>query len=547
MTALVSGLTAMLAAVLLPFAPVSVSTPTVSWPQDASLPQSTQLMLHTYRPLGLDVRFTCHTVRLAHATPQAIVLATVQPSLPNAGEVGLVVSADGDRISIRSVGVELLNEPIPFEGCTYRVAGDRDTGLVVSRDGEQLAAGPRERLPDVDALVTSIDHIPLATDDDLAVRLRVDDQFSSSPTPIKVALVGLIVLALAVSTAAGVRMDRGVTRPAAIPVGCRARVVDLVVLVVLVGWVFLAPTTDDDGYYSAMAWNYPLEGYIANYYQLYNQSFTPFTWFYVLLAKWQTLGLSPVVMRVPALLAGLLTWLLLRRFVAGCLARASRDSALPGSLRGRAGWVAPWVLAASFLVWWLPQDMGVRPETVVALCGTGALVAVAAAVERRSLALAGTAVAIGALGFAAHPTGFSAVAPLLAAAPAVWFLVLRGRSPMGVAAGLSCVLAPAAVAAIAGFADGTIRDFIASQEIFLSIQDQENWYSEYIRYAFLLDQIAMGSYAKRAPVLVTIVTLVWFVVLVAAARVQRVPVPPRLTLAGWSLGVSLLLLWFTPS
>src|SRR5699024_9754337 len=56
------------------------------------------------------------------------------------------------------------------------------------------------------------------------------------------------------------------------------RLPDVVVPAVLVAWVFLAPITDDDGYYSAMAANVPFSGYVTNYYQLFNQGFTPFSW-----------------------------------------------------------------------------------------------------------------------------------------------------------------------------------------------------------------------------------------------------------------------------
>ena len=63
---------------------------------------------------------------------------------------------------------------------------------------------------------------------------------------------------------------------------------------VLFLWTFIGPMTDDDGYYAAMAANVPYTGYVANYYQLYNQGFTPFTWIYYALSWWQGVaGVSP--------------------------------------------------------------------------------------------------------------------------------------------------------------------------------------------------------------------------------------------------------------
>ena len=64
-------------------------------------------------------------------------------------------------------------------------------------------------------------------------------------------------------------------------------------------------------------------------------------------------GLSPVVQRVPALLLGLLSWVLLRAYVA---------RALPaGTGRGRAIALHA-VVAVAFVAWWLPYDVGCAPR-----------------------------------------------------------------------------------------------------------------------------------------------------------------------------------------
>lgn len=543
---LIAGAVALVGAALLPLLPVTVNQPTITWPRDARAPESTALLLTAYQPRAIDVRFSCQTARLADLTGDDLVLSTVQPAQIGAPDFGLLVTASGGRVEVRSAGALLLDERVPSGSCHYRVQGGAE-GLIVTRDGARVGDDRPAPLPEVEALVTGLTGMPAAGPGDLAVRVEVNDQFSTSPTPGKLVVIGLVVLALAASTLGAGRLDWGVARGRLGRVSWWPGPADLAVLATLVAWLFLAPTTDDDGYYGAMAENVPLEGYVANYYQLYNQSFTPFTWVYVALSKWQLLGESPVVLRVPALVCGLLTWLLLSRFVAACHARAGRGGFLPARLGGRGGaMVLQGVLAATFLGWWMPQNMGFRPEAVVALFAAGALVAVLAAVERRSLLLAAVAVGLGSLGFTAHPTGVIALAPLVAAAPALWPLI-RGRSLLATAARLMCVLAPVAVAALAGFADGSLRDFTRSQEIFLSVQDQDSWYDEYIRYGFLLGESAMGNYAKRAAVLLALVGLVWFTVLIAAARARRVAVPPRLAISGWALAVALLLLWLTPS
>ncbi|MET1076319.1 MAG: arabinosyltransferase domain-containing protein [Umezawaea sp.] len=534
---LVAGLLTVVFAGLLPLAPVTVNDPTVQWPLDASAPRSTSLALGAYKPLGLDVRFSCAAIRAAG--DGGVVLATIDPAVPAVGERGLIVRTQGDRLLVQGPGVTLLDTTVPAGECAYQVHGDA-TGLTVLRDGTEVGHGGV--LPDIHSLATTITALGGGTAADLDVRVRVDDQFTTSPSTAKIVLMVLLALA-AVTTVVGlVRMDVRIPLPRT---RFRPRLIDIAVPAVMVLWVFLAPMSDDDGYYSAMAQNVPVTGYVGNYYQLFNQGFTPFAWFYYFLAKWQVFGLAPVVLRIPALLFGLVTWFTVRWFVA-------QAKVLPAAWSQRSPWVdraARVVLGSAFLVWWLPLDMGVRPEGVVTMCGAIVLLAVAKAVEQQRLAPIAVAIGVGGVGFFAHPTGFTVLAPLIAGLP---FLipVLRKDSAdwKTVLARVLGVLAPGAIAMIMAFADGTLRDFIHAQDIFIRLAGQDSWYSEIARYTFLLNASdPMANYAKRAPVLLCLVALVWFVVLVTAARARKVPVPARLSLAGWSTLFAFLLLWFTPS
>src|SRR3954470_9526670 len=56
---LVLALVALVSAALLPLAPVQMSTPTVSWPQDPVRPVSTMLELTNLQPRSLDISFSC--------------------------------------------------------------------------------------------------------------------------------------------------------------------------------------------------------------------------------------------------------------------------------------------------------------------------------------------------------------------------------------------------------------------------------------------------------------------------------------------------------
>ncbi|MBO0839529.1 MAG: arabinosyltransferase domain-containing protein [Sciscionella sp.] len=577
--ALVAGLITVLCAVALPLAPVSVHEPTVSWPNNPAAPQSTMLTLNAYTPLGIDARFSCKAIRAA-ATSSAptqtpspsgpsssvapgVVLSTVDPRQPEATKVGLLVTTGGNRLTVTSRGAKVLSTALPSADCQYTISGDQKSGLRIDADGRQVGTITPDKMPDIDALVTSASAIAGAGTADLSVRVQVDDQSSSSPTPAKIVLLVLLAAGVVASFLALLLLDRTLARDRLARLTIRLRVVDVAVPAAMVLWLFLAPMTDDDGYYSAMAQNVSHEGYVGNYLQLDNQSFAPFTWFYVFLNRWQAFGLAPVVLRIPALIFGLVTWWAIRRFTA----RVRWGQPV---LDGRWGQRALRVmLAAAFLTWWLALDMGVRPEAIVTMCGALTLVAVAAAIERRRLSLLALAMFFAGAGFVVHPTGFTALAPLAAGLPGCWKLLRANESgdqttepntteedgeavpakaswPVTTAR-LLCVLAPGTVASFAAFADGSLRDFLHGQALFLRIQSQSGWFDEFQRYNFLLTDNPMGNYAKRAAVLICILSMVWFVALIAAAKFAKVALPNRFTFVGWTSIAMFLLLWPTPS
>ena len=119
--------------------------------------------------------------------------------------------------------------------------------------------------------------------------------------------------------------------------------------VVIGFWTLVAPATDDDGYYAAMARNSRISGAVGNYYQLYDQNFTPFTWFYYVLGWWQgVVGDAPVLQRLLAVAFGLLTWVLLRRFAADAMAEIGAGPAVGAlGLPRDAGGGVPGLVAAA--------------------------------------------------------------------------------------------------------------------------------------------------------------------------------------------------------
>ena len=173
--------------------------------------------------------------------------------------------------------------------------------------------------------------------------------------------------------------------------------------------------------------------------------------------------------------------------------------------------------------------------------------AVLVAWRRERLAVAWLAFALAGLGFAAHPTGFTLLAPLLAGLPLLWRLVAVPGHRAATALRVVAVASGGMVAPLLAFVDGGLRDFLRGQRIFLAIQAQESWATEIQRYDFLLTQIPMGNYAKRMAVLLCLVSLVWFAVLAVAARMRQVPLPVALWFSASTTALAFAALWFTPS
>ncbi|RBY77783.1 hypothetical protein DQ238_14045 [Geodermatophilus sp. TF02-6] len=551
---LLTAVVALLCAALMPLAPVSVSTPTVSWPQDPTSPVSTALQLTALRPASLEARFGCGALTAARNSGDGVLLTTVVTGRLAETEGLQVRMADDATMTVTSNGTEVYRGAVPGGACGYLLQMDA-TSTRLLRDGQVLAE-TGGALPEVDLLATSVTTLPGATADDFGVSVQVDDQFSTSPTPVKWALtVVLVASSLAClgllaardrhrrgdrrQTAAG-RQDEGSAAPAGRRWWRTLSVVDVAVVALMLLWLFIAPSTDDDGYYLAMARNSVINGYVGNYFQLFNQGYPPFSWYYQLFGYWDLLGSSPVFLRIPSMIAGLTTYGVSRAVV--------ESVGLPPARTSLHRLVRHGVVVVVFAAAFLPYSMGVRPESISAVFAVLSLGAVVVARRRSSLAWYAGALVISGVGITCHPTGLVALAPWLLSIPAMWPLI-RSTSVWRTLAVAAGVLGPAALCAVPGFLDGSLRDFTYSQEIYAQLWPQEDWYDEWLRYSFLLnDHIAMGSYAKRLTVLVGIVVFVWFAVLqLAAGGRRRRAFPPLVALTGWSFGLALLLLWPTPS
>ena len=274
----------------------------------------------------------------------------------------------------------LLDEPLPEGDCRFQLHAD-GSGLTLERDGSTVGRASAGRLPGIDVLATSLPRLSAAQGEELDVRIAVDDQFATSPTPVKTVL-SVLCLVGALGSLLWLRGERRATRPRRRPgrsaLSWVRRGLDAAVVAVLLLWTLVTPMTGDDGYYAAMARNSRISGAVGNYYQLYDQNFTPFTWFYYVLGWWQgVVGDAPALQRLLAVAFGLVTW------VAAAPVRRRRDGRVGAGPAGvRSACHA--MLAVAFLAWWLPLDMGVRPEGVVCVCAAAGCYAVLVALRRRA-------------------------------------------------------------------------------------------------------------------------------------------------------------------
>jgi hypothetical protein len=250
---LLVGLLGIVTALLLPIAPVHMSVPQVTWPQQPDRPASTMLELTSQRPLALDVRFSCATVRAAGATADGVLLATIRPDAASAGRQGLLATVRGGVLQVESAGSVLLSRPVVAGGCAYRLTADGD-GVRITRDGAVVGRASNRHIPQVDVLATSLRTLSPTAGETLSVRIQVDDQFATSPTTAKLLLVVLSLLAVAGSLLWLSRTAPGRTpeRPARDRGGFFwvRRAVDAVVVAVLLLWTLIAPMSGDDGYYA---------------------------------------------------------------------------------------------------------------------------------------------------------------------------------------------------------------------------------------------------------------------------------------------------------
>ncbi|GAA2820252.1 arabinosyltransferase domain-containing protein [Saccharopolyspora taberi] len=525
------GIAALVAAIAVPLAPVDAREVTVTWPKAGEAPSSTLAFFVPYQPREVQVDVPCSVVKAGQRLGRTATL--VSSRLPGQPTEGFAVTTASGTAAVLVGGREALRAPIRGD-CAASLHSDA-AGSTASI-GDRTVVLPGVRVQDIVAFATDLRPEQA---EGMHVSAKAANPFESEPSSAKTALIGvqlgLVVLAFGVLALRTHRFrveqlsvrvpDFPDARPA--PEGRGLGLVDLVVWVVLGGWWLLGPNTPDDSFAATTVRNGLETGDIGNYYRWENASEAPFTLAQHLLEPFALLGTNPLAMRLPSVIAAVLTWLLLSRGVlSGVIPLHSR------LFRVRA------LAALGFLVWWLPFGLGVRPEPFLALGIAASLACVAQAVHRQSLGLLGLGALAAGLSMAVNPMGITAVAPFVVLAPRIVRFV---RIPdLALLAGIG------SAGLVAMFADQSLAGAREATRMHGYYGPNVPWYMEIQRYEYLLGFSLQGDVARRTPVLLTLVVLV-FSALLLSRGARWLPGMRTAGVPAACLALSLALMWLTPS
>ncbi|TXG89480.1 arabinosyltransferase [Rhodococcus rhodnii] len=533
--AAVAGLIGFLTAIAVPFLPVRQEQASIQWP-DAAATASADVTAPLIADVPLAVEATVPCAVTEEAPPGTVVVSTLPDGAPDRLASGLVVrtSADGgvevvlrDGVLATATGCDTVTVTSDHTATTVTVAGGPDTGT---------SSTPADHRPQTVGLFTDLDPDALAG---TSVQLDLDSRFSSTPGLLKLAAMIMCVGATVVALVALHRLDNADRRGARrfLPARWwRIGPVDVVVLGTLLVWHVIGANTSDDGYLLTMARVSGDAGYMANYYRWLGVPEAPFGWYYEVLALLSNVSTASMWMRLPALLAGIVCWLVISREVVPRLGARVRHNR-----------VALWTGGLVFLAFWLPYDNGLRPEPIIALGALLTWCGVERSVATRRLLPAALAVLVAAFSLAAGPSGLICVAALIAGSRAVTGVVVAYRRTRGVAAQLLPILAAGTVVLVAVFADQTLATVLESTRVRSAIGPNLAWFEERLRWDALLTISPDGSLARRFGVLVMLMCLVVCVMLVLRkGRIPGTAVGPSRRILG-IVFASLLLMMFTPT
>jgi arabinosyltransferase B len=544
--ATIAGLIGFVLSVATPLLPVVQTTATLNWPQGGQFGNVTAPLI-SETPVSMSVTVPCEVIR---SMPPAggVVLGTAPKNGKQAALQSLFVTVSRERVDITDRNVVVASVPrtrVASAECqrieiTSTEAGTYATfvGLTDPATGKEQRSG----FPDPNlrpAIVGIFTDLTGPAPPGLTASAVIDTRFSTKPTPLKLTAMVLAMVSTVIAIVALWRLDRtdGRRMRRVIPQRWRTfTATDVTVVGGFLLWHVIGANSSDDGYILAMARVAGHAGYMSNYFRWFGSPEDPFGWYYNLLAMMTGVSDASIWMRLPDLVCAIVCWLLLSREVLPRLGPAVAASK-------PALWAAGLVLLAA----WMPFNNGLRPEGQIA---TGALITyvlIERAITSGRLTPAALAIVTAAFTLGIQPTGLIAVAALLAGGRPLLRILVRRHRAVGTWPLIAPLLAAGTIVLTVIFFDQTISTVLEATRIRTAIGPNQEWYTENLRYYYLILPTVDGSLSRRFGFLITALSL--FVSMFIMLRRQRVPGVARGP--AWRLmGIILLtvfFLMFTPT
>lgn len=531
--AMVAGLLGFVLSVLTPLLPVVQTTATLNWPQGGQLNNVTAPFI-SQTPVSMTATVPCEVIR-SMPPKGGLVLGLAPQKAKDASLNSMFVTVDAQRVNITDRNVVVASVPraqVQAEGCQRIEITSTEAGTFASFIGvppdpaaleDQDEDSPQKgydywrtgfKDPNLrPAIVGVFTDLSGPAPAGLSVSATVDTRFTSRPTALKLAAMLLAIAATLVALAALWRLDRldGRRMHRLIPQRWRTfTIVDAVVVTAFLVWYVMGANSSDDGYILQMARVADRAGYMSNYFRWFGVPEDPFGWYYNVLALMTHVSTASLWMRLPDLVCSMICWLLLSREVLPRLGPAVAGSRA-------ALWAAGLVLLAA----WMPFDNGLRPEGQIT---TGALITyvlIERAISSGRLTPAALAIITAAFTLGIQPTGIIAVAALLAGGRPILRIIMRRRAVVGTWPLIAPLLAAGTVILTVIFADQTLANVLEATRVRTAIGPSQPWYTENLRYFYLILPTVDGSLSRRFGFLITALSL--FISLFVMLRRKRVP------------------------
>ncbi|MDT5085545.1 MAG: arabinosyltransferase, partial [Mycobacterium sp.] len=543
--ATIAGLIGFVLSVATPLLPVVQTTAMLNWPQNGQL-NSVTAPLISLTPVDMKATVPCSVVR-GLPPGGGVILGTAPKKGKDAALNALFVVASSKRVDVTDRNVVIASVPreqAMSDQCQRIEITSTRAGTFATFVGLNDPSGRPVRggFPDPNLrpqVVGVFTDLTGPAPPDLQLSATIDTRFSTTPTTLKLFAMVAAIVATIVALVALWRLDQldGRRMRRLIPANWRTfTLADVTVIFGFVLWHVIGANSSDDGYILGMARVADHAGYMSNYFRWFGSPEDPFGWYYNLLALMTHVSDNSLWMRLPDLIAGVLCWLLLSREVLPRLGPAVAASK-------PANWAAGLVLLTA----WMPFDNGLRPEPIIALGSLVTYVLIERSMRYSRLTPAALAVVTAAFTLGVQPTGLIAVAALIAGGRPILRILVRRHRVVGTMPLVAPMLAAGSVILTVVFADQTLSTVLEATRIRTAVGPSQAWYTENLRYYYLILPTVDGSLSRRFGFFITALCLFTAVfIMLRRKRVPGVARGPAWRLMGVIFG-TMFFLMFTPT